>query len=494
MEEGKPTYGRRDSCRRILIVEDDRVSAMLLRRVLELRGYAVDHASNGKEALELFRQVGHRAVITDWMMPEMDGVELCRKLRAEQGQYVYVIVLTAKTQREERLEAFEAGVDDFLTKPLDRDDLMTRLQVAARIIASEDTLQDQKGELQRAAERLEWSNRNIELASQRFEELFNGLPVACFTFDVEGLVYEWNRAAEALFGLPSHETFQNAVTSIFGQDEHPVWNEEILGRVMCGEAISDIEWIHVRPDRALVEVSTNLLPIRGPLGGNLGGISVCLDITDRNMARRLNEEQMETIHHYAEELQHERASLMAANERLERLALTDGLTDLWNHRHFQEQLFRVCKATARSARPISLVMVDVDHFKQYNATYGHPEGDTVLKTVAALLRGSAREGYDAARYGGEEFVLILDNTNREQAIVVGDRVRKAIADYEWPKRGVTASFGVSTSAEAGAKPEELIRQADAALYVSKVSGRNRVTHFDSCSALANEGERPSSAA
>ena len=480
MDQGSTGLRSKDSCRRILIVEDDRVSAMLLRRVLELRGHIVDHASNGKEALELCRRHGHRVVITDWMMPEMDGVEFCRELRAEQGRYVYVIMLTAKAQREERLEAFGAGADDFLTKPLDREDLSTRLQVAARIIASEDALQEQKSELERATERLEWSNRNIELASQRFEELFNGLPVACFTFDVEGLVYEWNRAAEALFGLPAHETFQSPVTTLFGEEGHPIWNEETLGRVMCGEAISNIEWMHVRPDRVLVELSTNLLPIRGPRGGNLGGISVCLDITDRNMARRLNEEQMETIHQYAEELQHERESLVAANERLERLALTDGLTDLWNHRHFQEQLSRICKAMARSDRPVSLVMVDVDHFKQYNDTCGHPAGDAVLKTVATILRGSAREGYDAARYGGEEFVLILDNTNHEQALVVSERLRKAIADYRWEGPTVTASFGVSTCASGSAKPEDLIRQADAALYVSKVSGRNRVTHYDDC--------------
>jgi diguanylate cyclase (GGDEF)-like protein len=212
------------------------------------------------------------------------------------------------------------------------------------------------------------------------------------------------------------------------------------------------------------------------------------------MARRLNEEQMETIHQYAEDLQHERESLVSANERLERLALTDGLTDLWNHRHFQEQLFRICKAASRSDRPVSLVMVDVDHFKQYNDTYGHPAGDAVLKTVASILRDSAREGYDAARYGGEEFVLILDNTDHEQSLIVGERLRKAVAEYEWPERTVTASFGVSTSSGGGLKPEDLIRKADAAMYVSKIMGRNRVTHFDDCPDQPKESGGPSLAA
>jgi two-component system cell cycle response regulator len=410
-------------------------------------------------------------------MPEMDGVELCRQLRREEGRYVYVILLTAKTQRDERSEAFQAGVDDFLTKPLDRDELLTRLQVAARIISSEDALEEQRADLQRSAERLEWSNRNIELASQRFEELFNGLPVACFTFDNEGLVYEWNRAAETLFQLPAHDTFQDAVTSVFGDEGHPVWNEVVLTRVMCGEAITNIEWVHRRPDGTVVELCTNLLPIRGPSGGNLGGISVCLDVTDRNKGRRLIEEQVATINQYTVELQHERQSLMAANERLGRLALTDGLTNLWNHRHFQEQLSRVCKDISRRRRPISLVMVDVDLFKQYNDNYGHPAGDAVLKAVAGVLKETTREGCEAARYGGEEFVLFLDDTTEEAAMAVAERLRAAIAEYDWPESPVTASFGVSTSYDLDPKPEELISNADEALYASKLAGRNCVTHY-----------------
>jgi two-component system, cell cycle response regulator len=494
LDSGSPPVRRRDSCRRILIVEDDRVSAMLLRRVLELRGHVVDHAANGREALKSYREHRHRVVITDWMMPEMDGVELCGKLRKEDSRYVYVILLTAKTQRDERLEAFQAGVDDFLTKPLDRDELLTRLQVAARIISSEDALEEQRADLQRSAERLEWSNRNIELASQRFEELFNGLPVACFTFDNEGLVYEWNRAAEALFELPAHDAFQNPVTSVFADEEHPVWNEEVLTRVMCGEAITNIEWIHLRPDGTVVELCTNLLPIRGTMGGNLGGISVCLDVTERKKGQRMIEEQMVTINQYAEELQHERESLMAANERLGKLALTDGLTNLWNHRHFQEQLSRACKDVGRRKRPLSLVMIDVDRFKQYNDAHGHPAGDAVLKTVANILKATTREGFGAARYGGEEFVLFLDDTSRDGAMIVAERLRSAMAGFGWTESPVTASFGVSTCDDADAKPEVLIGQADEALYVSKVTGRNRVTHYDSCKGKAGSTLEPRSAA
>ncbi|MEQ1933119.1 MAG: response regulator transcription factor, partial [Fimbriimonadaceae bacterium] len=187
---------------RILIVEDDPVSALLLRRVLEHRGYLVDHADNGRAALELFTKNQHRTIITDWMMPEMDGVALCRAVRAECKAYVYVVLLSAKGQRDDRLEAFDAGVDDFLSKPLDREELFARLKVAERILAQEDMLRRQTEEITIASNRLSVANDNLLLASRRFEELFAGMPVACFTFDSEGVIHEWNRTAEAEFGRP----------------------------------------------------------------------------------------------------------------------------------------------------------------------------------------------------------------------------------------------------------------------------------------------------
>lgn len=124
--------------RRILIVEDDPVSALLLRRVLENRGYSVDHAENGMLALDCFKDGEHRVIITDWMMPEMDGVSLCREVRQLSKAYTYVLLLSAKGQRQDRLEAFEAGVDDFLSKPLDREELFARIKVTERIVAQED--------------------------------------------------------------------------------------------------------------------------------------------------------------------------------------------------------------------------------------------------------------------------------------------------------------------------------------------------------------------
>lgn len=172
--------------------------------------------------------------------------------------------------------------------------------------------------------------------------------------------------------------------------------------------------------------------------------------------------------------------LQKANERLREAAMRDGLTGLINHRTFQESLARDLSRASRNGGAVSLVMVDIDHFKSINDHHGHPAGDAVLRTVAKLLSKALREGDVAARYGGEEFALILPNTDAAGALVVAERVRAQLAKRRMKvgnkQLGVTASFGVATvegDACRGAAPT-LISAADRALYEAKRSGRDRV--------------------
>jgi diguanylate cyclase (GGDEF)-like protein len=147
-----------------------------------------------------------------------------------------------------------------------------------------------------------------------------------------------------------------------------------------------------------------------------------------------------------------------------------------NHRAFQEALELECDRTRRYGNPVSLIMLDVDYFKQFNDAYGHPGGDDVLKKVASILAETAREADFVARYGGEEFAIIAPETSQAGAVAVAERLRAAIERYDWPLRKVTASFGVATSSMAAAVPTDLVVDADKALYHSKGRGRNRVSH------------------
>ena len=180
-------------------------------------------------------------------------------------------------------------------------------------------------------------------------------------------------------------------------------------------------------------------------------------------------------------LDRKRLELEEANIRLSLQASTDGLTGLNNHRAFQEGLAKEVQRALRYQASVSLVLLDVDKFKHYNDTYGHPAGDQVLKQVASVLQTAARHTDFVARYGGEEFVIVLPDTDAGEAWEVADRLRKAIEAQAWEQPPVTASFGVATLSIVAASASELISQADKALYHSKRAGRNRVTHADALS-------------
>ena len=177
---------------------------------------------------------------------------------------------------------------------------------------------------------------------------------------------------------------------------------------------------------------------------------------------------------------HERTHELAeANARLAQLAVTDGLTGLYNHRHLHERLTLEVERSQRSGLPLSLLMLDVDHFKQFNDTHGHPAGDEVLRQLARVLNDTRRANDVVARYGGEEFAVILVDTAKFTAAKVAERVRERIAAHDFseaaPKAGrISVSVGVATFPDDGADAEGLVRAADVALYAAKRAGRNRV--------------------
>lgn len=174
-----------------------------------------------------------------------------------------------------------------------------------------------------------------------------------------------------------------------------------------------------------------------------------------------------------ERLQNAYAELQRTNLALEMESTTDALTGIANRRSFDTTLAAECERALRNNQPLSVLMIDVDHFKNFNDTYGHLAGDQILSTLAVMLQFTSRAFEHVARYGGEEFAMILPNTTAAVARRVAERVRLAICRHHWPFRPVTISIGVATTdAEHGHKT--LLGRADVALYTAKQSGRNRV--------------------
>jgi diguanylate cyclase (GGDEF)-like protein len=176
---------------------------------------------------------------------------------------------------------------------------------------------------------------------------------------------------------------------------------------------------------------------------------------------------------------HLRIQKALEHARTRRLASTDGLTEVYNHRTFQERLSQEIARADRYSRPLSVLMIDVDHFKVYNDTHGHPQGDIVLQDLARLLREMSRTSDTVARYGGEEFAIILPETDSVGAQKIGQRLREQVEGHSFPGQELmpggtlTISIGVATRAPAGSK-DALLQAADTALYTAKREGRNRV--------------------
>ena len=168
------------------------------------------------------------------------------------------------------------------------------------------------------------------------------------------------------------------------------------------------------------------------------------------------------------------------NRELERLSISDGLTGLFNHRHIHQELSEEFERVKRTGEPLAVAMMDLDHFKQVNDTYGHQAGDAVLQELADILRETAREIDKLGRYGGEEFLAVLPDSDIDAATVFAERVREAVQEYAFdvglpePVR-LTMSAGVATFLDHDVEnPDQLVDWADRALYAAKKGGRNRV--------------------
>lgn len=201
-------------------------------------------------------------------------------------------------------------------------------------------------------------------------------------------------------------------------------------------------------------------------------------------SERLRDELEKVLSYREEEIRERTQALQFANEELKRLAREDGLTGIANHRAFMEFADQAWRIVAREQKSISVLMIDVDHFKAYNDIYGHQAGDQVLRHLAQIFRNHARRPLDlAARYGGEEFAVVLGDTDLDDARGIGENIRRAVEALDLPHSG-SAEFGVVTVSVGVAAvvpmPEvevaTLISLADKALYRAKSNGRNRLDH------------------
>jgi diguanylate cyclase (GGDEF)-like protein len=218
-----------------------------------------------------------------------------------------------------------------------------------------------------------------------------------------------------------------------------------------------------RLSKGAAEVAAGDLAVDLPEGG--GGEVGYLTNVFNYMVSRLREGRRE--------LDSINETLQKKNEELEMLSITDGLTGLVNHRFLIQKLNEEGIRASRYKHEFSVLMADVDHFKQYNDEFGHPAGDEVLRRVADIIRGSVRPGDTAARYGGEEYAIVMPETPGTEAFEIAEHIRARVASEAFPGRKITLSIGVAEFPSDADLPHAVIASADKALYEAKRDGRNK---------------------
>jgi len=302
---------------------------------------------------------------------------------------------------------------------------------------------------------------------EKYRVLFHSFPQGITLSDEAGNIIEVNEASERILGIPTSNQTRKKVDSpdwqIMRPDGSPFPPEEFPGsRALREKRVVESEEMGIyREPGKITWLDVSAAPIQ------LEGYGVAVAYSDITERKRTEE------------------NLVQANqikEKLQEMVMVDPLTGLYNRRWLDESIQRETRRAARKQKDVSVVIGDIDHFKKVNDVYGHPAGDEVLKSMAALFTANLRVSDIACRYGGEEFLMVFPETELAFALKRVEQIRQLTADtiflYEGSEIRISISFGVSVYPYHGQTPEEVVNKADKALYVSKNRGRNCVTAWD----------------
>lgn len=367
----------------ILVVEDSRFQAKLIQLFLEENGYVVRVARNGQEGINAVKEERPAIIVSDIVMPVMDGFEMCRAIKSQDGlKQIPIILLTTQSKPRDVLLGLESGADSYVTKPYDEKILLSTIGIT------------------------------LSSASRLLDE-----SEAQCLLTLEGQFYSINAGRRQMANF-----LLSAYRDSFLQNQR-------------------------------LEDARRQLTV-------------------------LNEQLEKMVAERTKALEEEIDKRKIAQEKLRQLAITDGLTQVFNYRYFMELGKREFERVKRYNRQLSLIIIDIDHFKTTNDTYGHAIGDGALRAVAQICQKTIRNVDILARVGGEEFAVLLPETGLEQAWLAAERLRlnvaRAVLRSKAGEIRLTVSLGVGAVDDETKDFEDLLRSVDSALYAAKRNGRDRV--------------------
>jgi len=467
---------------RILVVDDDPSILETLTTMLRFKGYATQVASNGRKALEAVKEFDPDLILLDIMLPDIDGYDICRRLKADsKTSDIPILIVSARTRREEIVNLLELGANDYITKPFFLDEVIARVRTNLEAKKYRDRVREEADQL---AAMLQISH--AVTSSLALSEVLATI-VRTLTETVR-----CNRAS--ILRLLDGNTAQILATTDPEESVDRVLTLERYPEIVI--AVDESRPINIEnhlTDRRL-EAVRELFPDRTPRAL----LAVPLPFKHSDAARYVL--HVERPRHpfaakevrfcelvadaaangiYNAQLYEEKA---VDNERLERMANTDPLTGIHNHGYMYRRLNEEVERALRYGSDLSCIMIDIDRFKAVNDRYGHLKGDQVLRDIAHIIQRSIRKIDIGARYGGEEFVVLLPETSLEGGYQQAERIRREVkAHYFDAIDGgrITVSCGVACLSRSNGEvderftPDRLVGAADNALYAAKRAGRDR---------------------
>jgi two-component system cell cycle response regulator len=451
MVETEKTQTKEIAGATVLIVDDSAENVTLLSRILKMSGYGVETVDNGARAIEMAKRWPPDLILLDINMPLMDGFETCSHLRAdERTKDIPVIFISAIDSVEDKVKAFRLGGIDYILKPFDYEEVQSRVETHLVLRRLRVQLEQTNQELAKRVDELTRSQSLLAERERKLSAFVEALPNLAFILDEQGYYLEVMATETSLLIAKPADLIGKSVEDVMPPKE--------------GAKIVDA--IQQTIEKGGIQIIEYKIPVLA--GGEhwFEGRIACMEKDDYGHGKvvLIASEITERVHLY---------------QQVQRLANEDVLTGCNNRRHFMAVAAQEIQRSMRYKRPLSLLMVDVDHFKNFNDRYGHQVGDLLLCHLVNLCQKELRVVDILGRYGGDEFVILMPETARAGAGLAAVRLLSKIQKMKVKTRegnlSITVSMGLS-SLERGFDDtmtlDGLVKSADDALYIAKKEGRN----------------------
>lgn len=463
---------------RVLIIDDNLTNKSILEDILQANGYETKYAADGEEGLRIAGEWNPSVILLDLIMPGMDGINVCKEIRKKTlSSRPSVIIVSIKGDKNTIVDSLANGADDFIVKPINDAELIARVKAQLRISEFYREIWEDKRNLETILDITTAMSATLDPSAvldiivAKVAGVTDAVrcSIVLIVKEDEGYVlasHEDPKVRELKIDLRKYPEILKVIDTKAPLAIEDIVNNPLMAHVK--DSIQDLKSMSV----LIVPIVFNdevlgTLFLRTKMkehGFTQKEIDFCRIVANSSFHALRNARLFEKV--------------SREKEYLKEIAVKDQLTSLYNHNFFYSRLEEEFERAVRYETPLSLIMLDIDNFKQINDTYGHRVGDIVLREMSALIKRGVRKTDIVARYGGEEFAVILPHTLLKGAVDEAERLRELVEIHAYAgliTDRITMSIGVASYPQKGAMNSgDLVNHADDALYKAKGSGKNCV--------------------